>query len=57
MILVNLRLQIFNVHFVTYVQVNGILGDSDIGGRRRSNIRRRRFTTRGPHVMTLQPGR
>jgi E3 ubiquitin-protein ligase RNF115/126 len=41
-----------NAHFM----VNGILGD-DIAGRRRSNIRRRRFTTRGSHVMTLQPGR
>lgn len=34
-----------------------MLGDGELGGRRRSNIRRRRFTTRGPHVMTLQPGR
>lgn len=34
-----------------------MLGDSDLGGRRRPNIRRRRYTTRGPHVMTLQPGR
>lgn len=42
-----------NTHFM----VNGMLGDSDLGGRRRSNIRRRRYTTRGPHVMTLQPGR
>ncbi|XP_026817899.1 E3 ubiquitin-protein ligase RNF126-like isoform X1 [Rhopalosiphum maidis] len=42
-----------NAHFM----VNGILGDGELAGRRRSNIRRRRFTTRGPHLMTLQPGR
>ncbi|VVC26822.1 Hypothetical protein CINCED_3A005516 [Cinara cedri] len=41
-----------NPHFT----VNDLLGEID-GGRRRSNIRRRRFTTRAPHVMTLQPGR
>ncbi|XP_025413583.1 E3 ubiquitin-protein ligase RNF126-like isoform X2 [Sipha flava] len=40
-----------------HYMVNGILGDNEVSGRRRSNIRRRRFTTRGPHVMTLQPGR
>lgn len=34
-----------------------MLGDSDLGGRRRPNIRRRRYNTRGPHIMTLQPGR
>ncbi|XP_050441549.1 E3 ubiquitin-protein ligase RNF126-A isoform X2 [Adelges cooleyi] len=42
-----------DVHFM----VNGMLGDGEVGGRRRSNIRRRRFTTRAPHMMTLTPGR